>query len=198
MMKHRSYRQSLQTTRFGTLFVAGIAAVTCLVAAPSQASAAPRGAYDRLLAPRTACAGQLSERASTAIQKRAMACLIGYARARSGVRSVGSSLALNRSAQRKAGEIARCQQFSHTACGRAFDYWIRSYRYSGHRWGENIAWGSMSGSRATPRAIMRAWLYSDAHRINMLNGAFDARGIGLVRSNFQGMPSSVWVQHFGG
>jgi uncharacterized protein YkwD len=44
--------------------------------------------------------------------------------------------------------------------------------------GENIAWGT--GSLATPRSIVRAWMHSPGHRANILNGTFRDIGIGIA------------------
>ena len=48
------------------------------------------------------------------------------------------------------------------------------------RWsvGENLAWGS--GSRATPRAIVRAWMRSSAHRREILDKRFRDVGVGVA------------------
>ena len=45
--------------------------------------------------------------------------------------------------------------------------------------GENLAWGS--GSHATARSIVRAWMNSPGHRANILNGRFREIGIGITR-----------------
>jgi uncharacterized protein YkwD len=54
-----------------------------------------------------------------------------------------------------------------------------SYLDGARAWslGENIAWGS--GSRATPRETVRAWMNSSGHRHNILNGSFRHIGIGI-------------------
>ena len=46
------------------------------------------------------------------------------------------------------------------------------------RWayGENIAWGM--GSRATPEAIVDAWMHSSGHRANILSRDFRELGVG--------------------
>jgi len=51
--------------------------------------------------------------------------------------------------------------------------------------GENLAWGT--GSYATPRATVRAWMHSPGHRANILNGGFREIGIGIAT----GAPVSV-------
>lgn len=49
--------------------------------------------------------------------------------------------------------------------------------------GENIAWGS--GSTASPREIVAAWMNSAGHRANILNRQFDEIGLGI----HQGSPA---------
>jgi uncharacterized protein YkwD len=44
--------------------------------------------------------------------------------------------------------------------------------------GENIAWGS--GTLATPRAIVQAWMQSPGHRANVLSPCFRDVGIGIT------------------
>jgi uncharacterized protein YkwD len=44
--------------------------------------------------------------------------------------------------------------------------------------GENLAWGS--GARATPRAIVQAWLDSPGHRANLLSPLYQEVGAGVV------------------
>ena len=43
---------------------------------------------------------------------------------------------------------------------------------------ENLAWGS--GSRATPRSIVHAWMESPAHRANVLRSGIREAGVGVV------------------
>ena len=55
------------------------------------------------------------------------------------------------------------------------------YLSGSRRWrvAENIGWGS--GSRSTPRAMVKAWMRSRSHRVNILRGAFRDVGVGVVR-----------------
>jgi uncharacterized protein YkwD len=48
--------------------------------------------------------------------------------------------------------------------------------------GENIAWGS--GELGTPKSIFGAWLDSDGHRHNILDGDFRQIGIGVRRGDY--------------
>lgn len=102
------------------------------------------------------------------------------------------------SAGRKAADILRCD-FSHTACGRRFDFWIRRTNYIGRgSWatGENIAWGS--GSLGRVRQIFTAWMKSPGHRRAILSNNFEDVGAGVVRGRFEGQPGArIWVLHFG-
>ena len=127
-----------------------------------------------------------------------MACLTNYARARSGLKRYRVKSRLNRSAGLKAADILRCSAFSHTACGRPFDWWIKK-KYVTRRcyWtSENIAWGSRTVGGA--RDIFKAWMKSPGHRAAILNRQYRDLGIGFGGGSFQGRPSArVWVQHFG-
>lgn len=187
---------ALPTRPLLLVLAAALGALALLVIGAPGASAAPAGRYDHLIAPPKACPGQLNGRASAAVQTRAMRCLIDYARRRHGLRRTAPSAALDRSARLKAADILRCQQFSHTACGRRWDHWIPRRTIRMRSWSENIAWGSVSGGLSSPRAIMRSWLYSSTHRVNILAPGSNAKGVGLVRGRFSGYPAGVWVQHF--
>ncbi|MCW2960967.1 MAG: SCP-like extracellular [Thermoleophilia bacterium] len=182
---------------YAAVAAGAVALAAGLVAAPGAQAATTSTQYDYLLAPTTLCAGQTSSTASVAAQEAAMHCLVDYARGKQGLRPTVANAALDLAAERKAADILRCQQFSHTACGRAWDYFIKSSGTRFTRWGENIAWGSDNGGRSTPRSIMRGWLYSSGHRANILNASYNAKGIGLVRGRFSGYAAGIWVQHFG-
>ncbi|MBA2630707.1 MAG: hypothetical protein H0U84_06765 [Thermoleophilaceae bacterium] len=169
--------------------------IAALSAASPPASAA--GPYDSLLAPTSRCANQTSASASLNAQASSMYCLINYARERSGVPAL-TPTALMESAARKARDIMRCQQFSHTACGRDYAFHIRAVGYGGSCWaaGENLAYGT--GSLGAPRSIMSGWLNSTGHRQNMLYPSFRHYGIGLVRGTLRGASGAqVWVTHLG-
>jgi hypothetical protein len=47
--------------------------------------------------------------------------------------------------------------------------------------GENLAWGT--GTLATPRSIVLAWMNSQGHRENILRSAFKQIGFGVVPGN---------------
>jgi len=177
------------------LVVVAAALAALVVAAPARAA----GPYQHLLAPPAACGAQTARSASVARQERAMRCMVNFARRAAGVSPrLASRDRLMRSAQRKAADILRCGDFSHTACGHAFTYHQQQVGYARGCYGagENIAWGSRS--LGTVRSIMAGWLNSDGHRANLLDGRFEAHGVGLVTGTMSGQPgAAVWVHQLG-
>jgi uncharacterized protein YkwD len=124
-----------------------------------------------------------------------MLCLVNHARDSRGLASLTALNSLNRAADRKSGDILRCDEFSHEACGREFTYWMTHFGYHGCSEGENIAWGS--GSLGTPHSIFRAWMHSQGHRENIL-GAYEDTGIGLRTGTLEGYGGAhVWTEEFG-
>jgi uncharacterized protein YkwD len=177
-------------------------AITCAVLAV-LACAAPlpsAGAMDlgRLIAPGSVCANQDELDAPAAVQEQAMRCMTDFARQRRGMAGLVNADELDRSAVDKARDILRCDDFSHTACGREFTYWMQRVGYIPARcWrvGENIAWGT--GELGTVRAIFRAWIYSPEHRANIL-GRYTQTGTALEVGGLEGHRDvHLWIQHFG-
>jgi uncharacterized protein YkwD len=127
-----------------------------------------------------------------------MLCLTEFARARAGLPGFVEATELDRSADGKAGDILRCNDFSHLACGREFTYWMEQASYISTpcwRAGENLAWGT--GEDSTARSIFRAWLRSPGHRQNIL-GDFEQIGVSLRIGKLDGLSGvHVWAQHFG-
>jgi uncharacterized protein YkwD len=152
-----------------------------------------------LSAPNTTCVGADDPNASAGLQESAMSCLINYARTQAGVGRLGEYNKLDGSSDNKAGDILRCNQFSHEACSRDFTYWMRRSGYLNAKcwWvGENLAWGT--GSLGSARSIMQAWLHSAEHRANILSTNFTQYGLSLRVGGLSGNSNAhVWVNHFG-
>jgi uncharacterized protein YkwD len=153
-----------------------------------------------LIAPETACPGQSDESLPFASQEATMGCMINFARSRAGDAGLADVAALNDSSDDKASDIIQCDEFSHTACGRAFTYWLEQdgYIQPGGCWGagENLAWGT--GGLGTVRSILTAWVNSPDHLDNMLTASFDQFGVSLQVGTVKGYPDAhVWVTHFG-
>jgi uncharacterized protein YkwD len=178
-----------------------VVALTVAVAVAPAPAGAASGAYDAYLAPASACPGSDVPTLLASEQMSAMLCLIDYARGARGLAALSSSPLLASSAGAKADDIVRCDDFSHTACGRTAE---APFEQSGYispdvSWtvGENLAFGSdLLGS---PRSIMRAWLESDAHRENLFGEQWRDQGVALRKpAALLGITTeTVWVSHFG-
>jgi len=158
-----------------------------------------RTALRALAAPGDSCVGVDDPNAPIAAQEAAMECMVNFARQEAGLPKLADSRKLDGSADNKAADILRCNQFSHEACGRDFLFWFRRAGYLNSRcwWaGENLAWGS--GSLGTVRSVMKAWLHSPSHRANLLGAEYDEFGISLRVGALGGSSSAhLWVNHFG-
>ena len=59
-----------------------------------------------------------------------MVCMVNFARSRAGATPVSpKSRRSTNSSGDKASDIIQCDEFSHTACGRAFTYWLEQDGY---------------------------------------------------------------------
>lgn len=142
-----------------------------------------------------ACPHQGDAGAAAGLQEKAMLCLVNRARESRNLLAFAAPASLARAADRKSGDILRCDEFSHEACGREFTYWFDQVGYRGCREGENIAYAT--GSYATPLRIFKLWMNSSGHRENIL-GAYRDIGIGLrVGTLGNAADAHVWTQEFG-
>jgi uncharacterized protein YkwD len=112
------------------------AAIVLFVGVHAGAAAAP-------------CAGQGNAGAPAAAQEQAMLCLVNHARVNRGLEALAAPSSLASAAARKSADILRCDDFSHSACGRDAEYWPQRFGYDGCV-GENIAYSF--GGAATPRS----------------------------------------------
>jgi uncharacterized protein YkwD len=153
-----------------------------------------------LVAPETACPGQSDASLPAESQEATMGCMINFARGMAGDAGLAAFAVLDVSSDDKAGDVIQCGEFSHTACGRPFTYWLEEDGYAppGECWGagENLAWGT--GELGTVRSILTAWVHSPEHLANMLGDSFDEFGVALEVGPLNGYPDAhVWVTHFG-
>jgi uncharacterized protein YkwD len=114
---------------------------------------------------------------------RATLCLLNAERSRHGLRPLRANQKLAKAARGHAKDMAKHNYFDHNSrSGATFVDRIRNAGYlaGAHSWtvGENLAWGA--GSRATPSAIVQAWMDSPGHRANILNGAYREIGLGVA------------------
>jgi uncharacterized protein YkwD len=155
-----------------------------------------------LVIPSTAAAAgerpaPVASAASVAGQETTMRHLINQVRRQHGLKPLATVRALQASAARKNSRILACNSFSHTPCGDAFS---REFRATGYyrgnaAIGENLAWGS--GASSTPRAILRSWMASPAHRRNILTRSWRHQGIKLTFGKLGGHRVALWTNHFG-
>jgi uncharacterized protein YkwD len=179
-----------------------VVAVGCLLASIAAATLGKASAVGQPTAPQAAlksgCPGGVGLDAPIAAQENAVLCLIDDARERYGLPPLTPSTTLESSAVEKSRDILRCNEFSHTACGREFSFWIRESDYmSAECWrvGENLAWGV--DGQGTVAAIFKAWMRSATHRENIL-GDFEETGIDLRLGQLGGRTAvHLWTQHFG-
>lgn len=147
---------------------------------------------------RSSCPVRLGLDAPAPAQESAMLCLVNEARTQNGLSPLAPSLPLRQSALAKGADLLRCNEFSHTACGREFSFWIRDSGYmSSECWrvGENLAWGV--DEQGTVASIFRAWMRSATHRANIL-GDFEETGLDLRVGPLGGLTGvHLWTQHFG-
>jgi uncharacterized protein YkwD len=172
-----------------------LAVISLIVLAVAPSAGAAGG---RLIAPAAACPGQEALDAPIEAQESTMLCMVDFSRTRAGLSPLATTPELEQSAGDKGDDILRCDSFSHFACGRDFDYWMRQTGYiSTQCWrvGENLAWGT--GAYSSVRSIFRAWMSSPGHRENILDD-FTQTGLSLKIGTLDGQPGTyVWAEHFG-
>jgi uncharacterized protein YkwD len=175
------------------MFLLGVAAAALALSGAAEGTTTSAG----VLAPRTACPGQADPKAPAAVQIRALGCLINWARRHGGRPALRRSAELDRSAALRAGEIRRCQDFSHTPCGEPFIAVFQLVGYPMSSVGENLAWGQ--GILGTARSAMASWLASPEHRQNLFGASWRDLGLARVRARslFGRSNVTVWVAQFG-
>jgi uncharacterized protein YkwD len=117
-----------------------------------------------------------------ALQK-ATLCLLNEERAAEGLRPLRHHKKLQKAALRFSKTMVKEQFFDHVSPeGSTLASRVRHVKYmkGARRWsvGENIAWGT--GTRATPIAIVDAWMHSPGHKANILDPTFNEIGIGIA------------------
>ena len=150
---------------------------------PIIAASSPASGSDEL-ASEQQCAGQFDVSKTSNV----LVCLTSYARAHNKLSGVSANDTLMAAAESKDQDMLACG-YSHTACGKAFNYWMTSKGYAGRCTAENIAQG-----QTTPRTVFEAWMKSPGHRTNILNGNYKHIGVAEVfNSN-----GPMWVMELGG
>lgn len=162
----------------GALLTALATTTAAALLATAPAAHASRGAArcaHSLTVPTTA-----TERADAA---RATACLVNVERTSRSLPALRRDKDLAKAAREHAGDMVRRAYFAHTSpTGGDLGDRIRRAGYGrpgdGWRAGENIGWGT--GVKATPNALVDAWLDSPPHRKIMLSRRFKELGVGVA------------------
>ena len=152
--------------------------------------------WSAYLAPAAACRGAEDPSAATAVQRRAIACLVNWARRQDQRSSLASSATLRRAAVLKGRGLVSCGELTHAPCGSDPAATLRAAGYRYASFGENL-WAGPWGE-ASARDVVAAWLQSPGHRANVLRGGFRHLGVALVR--VRGLlgdgDAAVWIAAF--
>jgi uncharacterized protein YkwD len=111
--------------------------------------------------------------------------LLNQQRAAHGVGPLRADARLAKAARGHSREIVKSHDFSHGSFVNRIKAtgWTRGKR--SWKVGENLAWGE--GERATPQAIVSAWMASAPHRATLLSPADRRVGVGIAA----GVPSGA-------
>src|SRR4029453_3861582 len=149
------------------------------------------------LAPESVCSSASDASAPAAVQTRAVACLVNWARAQDGRGRLVQRPRLRRAAELKGQRVASCNQFSHTPCGVAVTSDVKAAGYRYATFGENLFAGTWG--RYSARDVGNPRVQSPPPRANMLNGRFRDLGAAPVRASglLGGGDMVVWTATFG-
>jgi uncharacterized protein YkwD len=164
----------------------GVLAALAFVAVWAPATARAEGgpaARARAASERCVSADAMPGQAAVEDVRAATLCLMNAERTARGLGRLQSEPLLGRVAAGYARQMVRGQFFDHTSpAGSTMLARIKatSYLRDVTSWsvGENLAWGT--GTLATPRAMVRAWMQSAEHRANLLDRHFADVGIGVA------------------
>lgn len=123
---------------------------------------------------------------NVAVVTAATLCLLNGERADKGLGSLVENAKLAESSLGHSKDMVANSYFAHEGRNGA-DVVDRvkttGYLSGGGRWsvGENLAWGT--GTLATPRGIVTAWMNSQGHRDNIMRGDYEEIGFGVVVGN---------------
>jgi uncharacterized protein YkwD len=180
--------------------VAALVALAVLVApAGGQADgwAAAAKARAKVASERCESADALPGQVSVTDARDAVLCLMNAQRTARGLKRLRAQRDLAEAAGRFARQMVRDRFFDHTSPGGSTmvsRIKATSYLRDVVRWtvGENLAWGT--GTKATPRATVDAWMHSADHRANLLDRSFAEVGIGIA----PGAPAELQADETGG
>ncbi|MDQ0245450.1 putative YkwD family protein [Bacillus fengqiuensis] len=118
-----------------------------------------------------------------------VASLVNQERQKAGLQPLQLDTKLSDVAREKSKDMMNKGYFDHQSptYGSPFDM-MKQFGITYKSAGENIAKGQQ-----TPQEVMNAWMNSEGHRANILNGSFTHIGVGFVK-DAQG--TTYWTQMF--
>jgi uncharacterized protein YkwD len=101
-----------------------------------------------------------------------------------GLRQLCVDPTLQRAARAHSADMLRKHYFGHNSLdGKTGGKRLKDLGYDWRATGENIAWGS--GSHSKPKSRFEAWLKSEGHRKNILDGNFEQVGVGVAQGKLK-------------
>jgi uncharacterized protein YkwD len=183
----------VRTTRLALVAAAALTLAAAIATGAADGSPRPWSTY---LAPVGTCNEAENAAAASLVQRRAVRCLVNWARARDSSRRLAPSRALRRAAALKGQRVAECNQFSHTPCDADVTAAVRASGYRFSTFGENLY--AATGGSSSAREVVAAWLRSPSHRATLLHPGF--RDLGAARVEAPKLLGSdhaiVWVTAF--
>jgi uncharacterized protein YkwD len=194
----RSYRERVDSVRAaagGRLLAAIVVVLLATLLSVGTAQGTP-GAATAFLAPSSVCPGADDAAASPTVQRRAVGCLVNWARRHDRRPSLRQPATLQRAALLKGRQVVACAALSHTPCGAGPAAAVKAAGYRFSSYGENLFFGPWG--QVTPRQVVAAWLASPLHRANIMRPMFRDFGATFVRATgFDPAGDSVvWVATF--
>jgi uncharacterized protein YkwD len=140
----------------------------------------PRQSHDRV----DACGPVATEpwESGVGVAGQTTLCLVNRERINRGLPALRENATLDQASVEHSQDMVRLNYFEHTAAdGRTVGDRLRALGYErgvNASAGENIAYGV--GPKATPAAIVKAWMNSPPHRADILRRTFTEIGIGVA------------------
>lgn|GEM_PF-3394232 len=124
--------------------------------------------------------------ASVSAYEKEVVTLTNKERTDRGLKALTIDSELSKVARAKSEDMQKKNYFSHTSptYGSPFNM-MKQFGITYKSAGENIAKG-----QKTPKEVVNAWMNSEGHRANILNGSFTHIGVGYVSNG------SIWTQQF--
>jgi uncharacterized protein YkwD len=134
----------------------------------------------------------------------AVICLVNVERTSRGIAPLKRDADLGQAAGAHSQDMAQRQYFSHvSADGSGLSDRLKAAGYGkpgdGWRAGEDLGWGT--GARATPNALVDAWMQSDHHRRILLSSTYKEVGVGVAagapKATDSGLPGATYAMDLG-